>query len=134
MDGVFVGCWYVDSADGTPKWRSYFPASTSAQSGDYIRAHVIDDPDATFLIQADASVTAGQVGQNIDVSVTSGNEGSTTTGQSNLFAHVSTLDTTARAFRILGVHETPDNGFDAFPVLEVKYNLHRDFFVTATAA
>ena len=49
--GVFNGCSYVDSS-GDIIFSNYWPASAT---GTDIFANVVDDPSATFEIQADAA-------------------------------------------------------------------------------
>ena len=50
--GVFNGCFYTDPTTKKPTLRTYYPGSIAASD---ITAFVVDDPDAVFLIDADAA-------------------------------------------------------------------------------
>lgn len=52
--GVLLGVEYTD-ANGQKNVTSYWPASQTATE---IKAYVLDDPDATFHLKADAAVTS----------------------------------------------------------------------------
>lgn len=121
MQGVFMGCTYNDPVSKQPRWSPYYPANTSVGTDPYgIQALVLDDPNATFLIQANASVSAGDVGLNFEVS---GTGGSTYTGNSNMYLKASSRTAGTAMLRLLGVFQTPDNtlsGADPYPIVEVK--------------
>lgn len=98
--GIFVGCKYTSVAQGTTVWRNKYLGSDAA--GD-VEAYVIDDPNATFLVQVGASgsgpVTIASVGANIGFAVGTPN---TITGISGAYANFSTIETTSTLpFRIL---------------------------------
>ena len=118
VNGVFVGCRYV--ADGKPIWSKYWPSGTSATDA---FAFVVDDPNATFIVQADASVSVGDLNsQNFDVTL---GAGSTLTGNSGFGVKAASRKTIAGMVRPLGAYATPGNSVDvsatmAFPVLEVR--------------
>jgi len=119
--GIFMGCRYVDSTWQQPRWSRYFPAGTSSADG-VIRALVLDDPEATFLAQADASCSAGVIGMNISMSVGAGN---TLTGRSTAALDVQSPSPAGgpAMFRVLNVWDTPDNApNDAYTILEVRMN------------
>ena len=67
--GAFMGCYYVDPTTKRPTWSKYWPASTSsADSTPY--AFVADDPNTVFEIEANSSVTEGDImAAQYDVSV-----------------------------------------------------------------
>jgi hypothetical protein len=48
--GVFNGCFYTDPTTNKPTFSNRYPGSISASD---IMANVIDDPGATFEVQAD---------------------------------------------------------------------------------
>lgn len=124
--GVFMGCEYVDPVSKQPTFSHYFPANTSSAVGNPV-GFVADDPNATFMIQADASVTAGDINsQNFSVTLGSG---STVTGNSGFGLEAGTRGTGSAMLRPIAVINEPGNaltGTDgAFPKLEVKIVQHR---------
>jgi len=120
VDGVFQGCRYEE--DGEQKFKSYWPGGTSATNA---FGQVTDNPNQTYIIQADASVTAGDVGLNMDAASVA--TGTTFTGRSGAGADASTRGTGALDFKIIGIVDEPGNTpGDAFTKIEVMLNLHRD--------
>ena len=123
--GVFVGCEYTDPVSKQPTFSHYFPANTSSAIGNPV-GFVVDDPYASFMIQADASVTAGDINsQNFEVTLGSG---STVTGNSGFGIKASSRATATKAVRPIAMIDEPGNaltGTDgAFPKLEVKIVQH----------
>ena len=124
--GVFQGCYY--EADGVPKWSRYWPTGTSASNAYGI---ISDDPQTVYEIQADASVSAGDV-RSLNFDVTLG-AGSTTTGQSGFGIAAGTRNAAQRMTRVVGWVDSPGNNIDvsaerAFEVVEVKLIQHFDRF------
>ena len=120
--GVFQGCRYVE--DGEQKFKSYWPGGTSATTAVGL---VTDNPAQTYIIQADASVTAGVVGQTL--ALVSVGAGSTFTGKSGAGADASTVGTGVQDLKVIGVVDEPGNAVgDAFTKIEVMLNLHEDNF------
>jgi hypothetical protein len=130
--GVFMGCNYVQ--DGEPKWSSYWPSATSATDA---RAMVMDDPQATFTVQADASVTVGDINsKNFDVTLGSG---STYTGRSGFGIKAASRTGASAMARVISVLQEPGNNIDtaterAFPKLEVRLVQSVDAYVTVSVA
>lgn len=129
--GVFQGCRYVEN--GEQKFKSYWPGGTSATDA---VGYVCDNPAQVYVIQADASVTAGVVGKNI--SFVSVGAGSTFTGRSGAGGDASTVGTGVLDLKVLRVVDEPGNTLgDAYTKIEVLLNLHADNFrqvyVTAPA-
>jgi len=123
--GVFTGCSYTQ--DGEPKFSAYWPASTSASD---IVANVIDDQHQLYTIQADASVTAGDIGM-LNFGVTLG-AGSTVTKRSGFGIDASTRGTGLLAARVVGLVDEPGNSItSAYPKVEVRLIQHVDTFVSA---
>jgi len=116
--GVAQGVRYVQ--DGKPVWSKYWPSGTSASD---IFMTVADNPMATFVVQADASVSVGDLNsQNFDVTL---GAGSTFTGNSGFGVKAATRKTTPGMVRPIEAYKTPGNSIDvpatmAFPVLEVR--------------
>jgi hypothetical protein len=95
---------------------------------------VVDDPRATFAVQADASVSLGDL-YDINFDVTLG-AGSTTTGKSGFGLESGTRATTQKALRIVGLIDAPGNDIDvaaerAFLQVEVRINEHIDAYLSA---
>ena len=67
--GVFNGCFYTDPTTQKPTYRNYYPGSIAASD---ITAFVVDDPDAVFLVDADAAFTRAGLFANYSVTNTTG--------------------------------------------------------------
>lgn len=128
--GVFTGCRYVEN--GEPKWSNYWTAALSATDA---KAMVVDDPQATFEIQADSSVSIGDINGGFNFNVTLGS-GSTVTGRSGYGLKAATRTTASAMLRPISVIDIPGNDIDvaaerAFPKLEVRLVRHYDAYVCA---
>lgn len=122
--GVAKGFKWVDPVTKRPTWSPYLPAGTSSFDSK-IYAYVVDDDRATFIVQADASVTAGDAGLNFELSAVA--SVNTTFGQSQAVLKASTRTTASKMVRLIGIYDTPDNGWnDAFPIVEVRLVQTRD--------
>ena len=110
--GVFWGCEYVSSTTGKTVWSNHWPGS-GADSNYPVKAYVYDNPNQTFVIAADASLTneataRGHVFSNANFATAT--SGSSTTGISSAKLGVSTIATTAALhLRIIGVQDDVDN-------------------------
>ena len=89
--GVFNGCFYTDPTTQKPTYKNYYPGSIAASD---ITAFIIDDPDAVFLIDADAAFTRADLYKNYSVTDTTG---VTTTGISKAQLDVSVSGTATRS-------------------------------------
>ena len=123
--GVFMGCEYIDPTTKQLTFSRHFPANTSSAIGNPV-GFVADDPYASFMIQADASVTAGDINsQNFEVTL---GAGSTVTGNSGFGIKAASRATATKAVRPIAMVHEPGNaltGADgAFPKLEVKIVQH----------
>ena len=131
--GVFMGCQYVES--GEQKFSRYWNGGTSATD---IKFFVITNPDQTYHIQASTSLSAVEllIVKNYNVTVSStASSGSTVTGQSSYYLDGASGAETAMPVRVLGKAKYPDEkDSDAYPIVEVWLNTHRDRYVTATAS
>jgi hypothetical protein len=130
VQGVFQGCRYV--ADGEQKFSKYWPSGTSATDA---YAMVADDSRAVFEVQADASVTAGDLHGSQNFAVTLGS-GSTFTGMSGHGVEAATRTTGIAMCRTLDSVDEPGNDVDvaaenAFLKLNVQLIQHTDNFLTA---
>ena len=110
--GVFWGCEYVSSTTGKTVWSNHWPGS-GADSNHPVKAYVYDNPNQTFVIAADASLTneataRGHVFANANFATAT--SGSSTTGISSAKLGVSTIATTAALhLRIIGIQDDVDN-------------------------
>ena len=105
--GVFSHVFYT-ATDGTPTFKNYYPASTTALGSGDIEAYIYDDPNQLFVVQADGSSGQTAIGRNAD---TDGIGGSTTTGVSTRELDSSSLATTAALqLKVVGVVQDEVNG------------------------
>ena len=121
--GVFLGCQYNDpNNNNRPRWNTYWPTGTSVTDGSQPVCFVADDPWQTFYIQADVSVSVGDIGRTFAVSVSAGN---TTTGQSRYSLNAISRGLEQNHLQIIDVKDIPGNVFsDAFPIVEVRVKNH----------
>ena len=133
--GVFQGIQFVN-ASGEQKFARSFTGGTTATD---VKIHIASDPDQTFFIQADATVTgAAGFGTGIKNGVYIAGTGSHKTGMSGY-----TLDgdgDTNAVSNLRVIRRAPwDTGTgasagvtDQYPWYEVRIANHVDNFVTAT--
>lgn len=119
--GVFVGCTYSDPVTGNLTFSQYWPSGTVASDA---QAYIVDDPDVVFMAQADAAVTAVDLGQNTHLAaIQATGTGNTTTGNSTSAVTATTATTAAFAFRIVDFVDSPTSAVgDDFTDLLVKFN------------
>lgn len=131
--GVFIGCEYVDPNSKQPVFRQSYPGSITPASGE-ILAHVIDDPDALFEIQADGAVAQTGLGTNAAIIQTA--VGNTTTGNSGLQLDASSVDSTSSLpLRIVDFVRRPGSSIgDAYTDVIVRLNTHFHRTATGVAA
>jgi hypothetical protein len=106
--GIFLGCTYYSTSQKKTVWNNYWPGSDA--TGD-VSAHVCDDPNAEFLVQAAAGpIGQSALGQTADIIVGSGN---TTTGISTAALDTPTTTSTL-PFKVVGFRTSPPgaNGSD----------------------
>ena len=129
--GMFMGCEYNDPTTKKRIFSRYYPANTSVGTDPYgITALVVDDYDRTFIIQADASVSVGDVGLNFEVTL---GAGSTQSGNSGIGLKASTRQPSLSLLRVVDLWEAPDNAWsDAFTVVEVQWVMHRNARLSAS--
>lgn len=129
--GVLVGCEYTDPTSNQFLPRHNYPGSITASD---IKAYVVDDPEAVFLIQADDTLTNTAIGCNAALIQTV--VGNTTTKNSGLALDASSVaDTATLPLRIVGFLEDARNSVgDAYPVVKVRLNIHHHRQTTGTSA
>jgi len=124
--GVANGFAWVDAVTG-PQLRNSIPADVSSagllDGSNRPTAYVIDNPFATFLIQANASVTAGDLGLNFNVTAAGGDVDSVYGVSRYALQASSRTSAINTAVKLVGLANIPDNNWgDPFPVLVVKLN------------
>jgi hypothetical protein len=126
--GAFQGCEYIDPVTKQPTFSNYFPSGVSSAVGD-VTAFVVDDPAATYIVQADASVSVGDINLNFDVTL---GAGSSFTGVSGFGIKASSRVETTAMVRVLDIYGEPGNSFsDANPKVEVRIVQHVDADVSS---
>jgi hypothetical protein len=105
--GALSHVYYV-ATDGTPTFKNYYPASTTALGSGAIEAYIYDDPNQLFVVQADGASAVTCIGRNAD---TDGIGGSTTTGVATRELDSTSINTTqALQLKIVGVVQDDING------------------------
>jgi hypothetical protein len=126
--GAFQGCEYIDQVTKQPTFSNYFPSGVSSAVGD-VTAFVVDDPAATYIVQADASVSVGDINLNFDVTL---GAGSSFTGVSGFGIKAASRVQTTAMVRVLDIYGEPGNNFsDANPKVEVRIVQHVDADVSS---
>ena len=125
--GVFNGCFYTDPTTSKPTFRNSYPGSIVASD---ITAFVVDDPDAVFLMDADAAFTRADLYQNYSVTTGSGN---TTTGISEVQLDVSVSGTNASfVIQAIDISQDPDNSDTTTANANVLVRINKHFYRDGT--
>ena len=123
--GVFNGCFYTDPTTKKPTFSNYYPASTNASD---ITAFVVDDPDAVFLMDADAAFVRADIFQNYSVTNATGN---TDTGISEVQLDVSVSGTNA-SFIIQAIDISQDANDATGANRNVLVRINKHFYRSGT--
>ena len=125
--GVFNGCFYTDPTTKKPTFRNSYPGSIVASD---ITAFVVDDPDAVFLMDADAAFTRADLYQNYSVTTGSGN---TTTGITEEQLDVSVSGTNASfVIQAIDISQDPDNSDTTTANANVLVRINKHFYRNGT--
>ena len=125
--GVFNGCFYTDPTTSKPTFSNSYPGAIAASD---ITAFVIDDPDAVFLMDADAAFTRADLYQNYSVTTGSGN---TTTGISEVQLDVSVSGTNASfVIQAIDISQDPDNSDTTTANANVLVRINKHFYRNGT--
>ena len=125
--GVFNGCFYTDPTTQKPTFSNSYPGAIVARD---ITAFVVDDPDAVFLLDADAAFTRADLYQNYSVTTGSGN---TTTGISEVQLDVSVSGTNASfVIQAIDISQDPDNSDTATANANVLVRINKHFYRNGT--
>jgi len=132
--GVFQGCSFVNGS-GEQKFAKSIVGGVTATD---VKIHIASDPDQTFFIQADATVTASA---GFGVGVVNGQyisgTGSHRTGNSAYTLDASEVVLSTNNLRVIRRAPWDTGGVsagvsDAFPWYEVRIANHMDNYVTAS--
>ena len=119
--GVFAGCEYVDTS-GAVVYKPFWPASTSVQAGNEVKAWVYDDPNTVFEVQASADVVEADIRGVADIVAGTGNKA---TGTSGVELDSATIAATGPAqLKILGLVNRAGNTYGDSAKVEVLINEH----------
>jgi hypothetical protein len=125
--GVFNGCFYTDPTTQKPTYKNYYPGSIAASD---ITAFVVDDPDAVFLVDADAAFTRADLFKNYSVTNTTG---VTQTGISKAQLDVSVSGTaTTFAIQAIDISQDPDNSDTASANANILVRINNHFYRSGT--
>ena len=125
--GVFNGCFYTDPTTKKPTFRNSYPGSIVASD---ITAFVVDDPDAVFLMDADAAFTRADLYQNYSVTTGGGN---TTTGISEVQLDVSVSGTNASfVIQAIDISQDPDNSDTTTANENVLVRINKHLYINGT--
>ncbi|MHB0978458.1 MAG: hypothetical protein ACYC1K_03615, partial [Minisyncoccota bacterium] len=121
--GVFVGVRYTDATLRQEQHAQYLPANAITAGVTKVFIQVVDDPDALFMVQANAPITRSQVGMN--ATLTNFSAGNTQFGVSKVQLNATTPALTATfAVRIVDLVDGPmSTAGDAYTDCIVKFNV-----------
>ena len=104
--GVFNGCEYTDPTSGEQVYSNYYPGSIAA---DDIIAHIIDDKNVVFEVQADDTFPVADLFGNFDI-VDQTTTGDVYSGRSNVELDVTTgATTTTLPLKAIDISQDPEN-------------------------
>src|SRR5210317_1467902 len=125
--GFFNGFFYTDPTTQKPTYKNYYPGGVAASD---ITAFVVDDPDAVFLVDADAAFTRAGLFANYSVTNTTG---VTQTGLSKVQLDVSTAGTaTTFAVQAIDISQDPDNSDTSTSNANILVRINNHFFRSGT--
>ena len=125
--GVFNGVFYTDPTTQKPTFKNYYPGGVVASD---ITAFVIDDPDAVFLMDADATFARADLFQNYSVTNATGN---TVTGISEVQLDVSESGTNASfVIQAIDISQDPNNSDVASANANILVRINKHFYRDGT--
>jgi hypothetical protein len=125
--GVFNGVFYTDPTTQKPTFKNFYPGGVAASD---ITAFVVDDPDAVFLVDADATFARADLFQNYSLTAVSGN---ITTGNSlqQLDVSVSGTETTF-VVQAIDISQDPDNSDTSAANANILVRINNHFYRSGT--
>jgi hypothetical protein len=125
--GVFNGCFYTDPTTQKPTFSNYYPGSVATAD---ITAFVVDDPDAVFLVDADATFARADLFQNYSLTAVSGN---IKTGNSSQQLDVSESGTNATFIvQAIDISQDPDNSDTSSANANILVRINNHFYRSGT--
>ena len=125
--GVFNGCFYTDPTTSKPTFKNFYPGSINASD---ITAFVVDDPDAVFLMDADATFARADCFKNYSVTNATGNN---TTGISEVQLDVSESGTNASfIIQAMDISKDPGNSEETSANGNVLVRINKHFYRDGT--
>ena len=125
--GVFNGVFYTDPTTQKPTFKNYYPGGVAASD---ITAFVVDDPDAVFLVDADATFARADLFQNYSLTAVSGN---TKTGNSLQQLDVSESGTNATfVVQAIDISQDPDNSDTSSANANILVRINNHFYRSGT--
>jgi len=127
--GVFNGVFYNDPTTQKPTYGNYYPGGITPTQGD-ITAFVVDDPDAVFLMDADAAFTRADLFKNYSASTAGG---VTQTGISKQQLDVSVSGTaTTFAIQAIDISQDPENSDTGSANANILVRINNHFYRSGT--
>ena len=125
--GVFNGCFYTDPTTQKPTYSNFYPGSIVASD---ITAFIVDDPDAVFLMDADATFARADLFKNYSVTNTTG---VTQTGMSKQQLDVSVSGLTATfAVQAIDISQDPENSDTGSANANILVRINNHFYRSGT--
>ena len=125
--GVFNGVFYTDPTTQKPTFKNYYPGGVAASD---ITAFVVDDPDAVFLIDADATFARADLFQNYSLTAVSGN---IKTGNSLQQLDVGASGTNATFIvQAIDISQDPDNSDTSSANANILVRINNHFYRSGT--
>ena len=125
--GVFNGCFFTDPTTQKPTFSNNYPGSVAS---DDITAFVVDDPDAVFLMDADATFARADLFQNYSVTNAAGN---TKTGISEVQLDVSESGTNASfVIQAIDISQDPNNSDTGSANANILVRINKHFYRDGT--
>tara|TARA_B110000285_G_C15122967_1_gene618364 strand:- start:79 stop:654 length:576 start_codon:yes stop_codon:yes gene_type:complete len=125
--GVFNGVFYSDPTTQKPTWKNYYPGGVATND---ITAFVVDDPDAVFLMDADATFARADLFQNYSVTTGTGN---TKTGISEVQLDVSVSGTNGTfVVQAIDISQDPANSDVAYANANILVRINNHFYRSGT--
>jgi len=127
--GVFNGVFYNDPTTQKPTYKNFYPGGITPTQGD-ITAFVVDDPDAVFLMDADAAFTRADLFKNYSVSNATG---VTQTGISSVQLDVSASGTAATfVVQAVDISQDPENSDTGSANANILVRINNHFYRSGT--
>jgi hypothetical protein len=121
--GVFNGVFYTDPTTQKPTFKNYYPGGVAASD---ITAFVVDDPDAVFLVDADATFARADLFNNYTLTAVSGN---TKTGNSLQQLAVATSGTAGTfVVQAIDISQDPDNSDTSSANANILVRINNHFY------